>query len=677
MSSAAKQAPDTPQDEHPTPPPPVPDRRAWVLIGVPVLAALVAFAPVVANGFVDWDDRENFLENSNYTGLGWPQIRWAWSAVLLGVFQPLSWMLLEVQYTLWGLAPWGYHLSSLALYLAATAALYALVVALLERGGAVAAGRGSWRIHLGAAVAVTLFAIHPLRTEVVAWVSSQSYLPCALFSLLTLLAYLRAHPVDGPMRLGWAATAFLLFVAALLSKAVAVTVPCVLLILDVYPLRRIGGREGLFAGPKARQAWLEKLPYFAEGVVFAGVAVWARRQDFVSHRGEPLALGPLETRVARTCYAVVFYLWKTIWPVRICAFYPLDQRGSLSAWPHLACGLLVGGTTAALVLLWKRWPALLAAWASYLVILAPNSGLVPGGSQAATDRYGYMAMMGLVVPVAGGIAGGLNARRRALALATIAAPMSIGLIALDWRQCRTWRDTLSLWGSALAFYPSSRAHTGLGAELLNQHRYAEAEHHLAEAVRMAPGDALARRRLANALAMQGKHAEAQAQLDALVENLAGVDRLMAEGISMSLRGKYAEAETRLAEVVRQQPEHCEARRALGVVLANQGRLSEAEAQFIEAVRLRPNHEMSRIDLGTSLAQQGKLAESEAQFAEAVRLNPESIAAMRNLGKVLGIQGRFAEAEAQFANVLRRQPDDRESQEALAEFRRIRQRIALP
>src|SRR5262249_22260505 len=134
---------------------------------------------------------------------------------------------------------------------------------------------------------------------------------------------------------------------------------------------------------------------------------------------------------------------------------------------------------------------------------------------------------------------------------------------------------------------SPHAHTGLGAELMNQQRYAEAEHHLAEVVRMAPDNGPARRKLASALAAQGKLAEAQAQLDALVQNLDGADRLMAEGISLSLKGKYAEAETPLAEVVRQKPENAEARRALGVALTRQGKFAEAEAQFAEVVRLRP------------------------------------------------------------------------------------------
>src|SRR5262249_44526933 len=150
-------------------------------------------------------------------------------------------------------------------------------------------------------------------------------------------------------------------------------------ILDVYPLRRIGGRNGLFAGPRARQAWLEKLPYFAESVVFAGVASWAKQQYFVENLGQPLPQGPWATRVAQMFYGVVFYVWKTVWPVRITAFYPLYRRVSLSAWPYLACGLLIVVTTVALVLLRKRWPALLAAWVSYLVILAPNSGLVQIG----------------------------------------------------------------------------------------------------------------------------------------------------------------------------------------------------------------------------------------------------------------------------------------------------------
>jgi hypothetical protein len=363
-------------------------------MAAPILAAVVAFAPVVANGFVEKDDRRNFLENPGFAGLGWPQIHWAWTAVVLGVYQPLSWMLLEAQYALWGLAPWGYHLSSLALYVAATAVLYALCVALLERGGAGEGGGGPWPIHWGAAIAVGLFAILPLRTEVVAWASCQPYLPCALFSLLALLAYLRAHPAEGPTRPGWAVVAFLVFMAALLSKAVAVTLPLILLILDVYCLRRIGGGNGLFSGPRARRAWAEKLPYFAATAVFACLAIWAAEHSPASTNAEPLApQGPLDLRMARMFYAVLFYLYKTIRPVRIAAFYPLQSGMSLVASPYWICGLIVVGVTVAFVVMRRRWPGLLAAWASYLVLLPPRIVFSAQDSQAAAVSFSTVAFL--------------------------------------------------------------------------------------------------------------------------------------------------------------------------------------------------------------------------------------------------------------------------------------------
>jgi Flp pilus assembly protein TadD len=678
MSQAAEQGPASPRVEDPTTTPPRHDRRAWALIVIPLLAAVVAYAPVVGNGFVDLDDGTNFVENRGYAGLGWTQIRWAWTAAILGVYQPLSWMLLEVQYVLWGYAPWGYHLSSLALYLAATAALYALCVALLERGWAGEGGAGPWPIHWGAAIAVGLFAIHPLRTEVVARVSCQPYLPCALFSLLALLAYLRAHPGDGPMRPGWAVAAFLLFVAALLSKAVAVTLPVVLLILDVYPLRRIGGGTGLLLGPRARWAWAEKLPYFAASAVCAWLAFWAQARYLASIPYEPLAPGSLDSRVAQMCYGLVFYLYKTIRPVRITAYYPPRSGVTFFAFPYWICGPLVVGMTVAFVSMRKRWPGLLAAWAIYLVILAPNSGLVMHGGQMAADRYSYMSMMGLVILAAAALAGAITTRRRAYAIAAVAAVTAAVLIPLDWRQCRTWRDPSSLLGNALASYPNVKVQHNLAMDLARHERYAEAERHLAEVVRKAPDFGRAGRNLIGILVNQGKLTEAKARLAELATHkVAEVDLLIAEGSVLTLQGENAEAEARFTKAVRLESDGCQARQGLGVSLLRQRKLAEAEAQFAEVVRRKPDDAAARVDLGTSLARQGKLAEAEAQLALAVRLAPGSLTAIKALGKTLGMQGKIREAEAQFQQALRLQPDDLESRAALGKFAQIRDRLRLP
>jgi hypothetical protein len=277
--------------------------------------ALAAFLPVRDNGFVSYDDRGNFLENGSFRGLGWPQLVWAWTTPHVGVYEPLGWMLLEAEYQAWGLDPRGYHIASLALYSLVTIALYGLTVA------AVALSRpGLWRDNPGtvracACLAVGLYAVHPLRVQAVAWASCQSYVVCGLFSVLTVLAYLRAHDDSPRVRRGWLVGSFLLYAAALLSKAPAITLPAVLLVLDVYPLGRLG--PGRWRGPVARRIYREKVPFAALSVIFAALAVWARARAMT-----PVPGHGAEARIARACYNVVFYLAKTVAPVRISACTP-------------------------------------------------------------------------------------------------------------------------------------------------------------------------------------------------------------------------------------------------------------------------------------------------------------------------------------------------------------------
>src|SRR5262249_42631508 len=228
-----------------------------------VLLVVAAFLPVLGNDFVNWDDQVNFLGNPDFRGLGWPQVRWAWTTFLLGVYQPLAWLLLEAQYVVGGPDPRGYHLVSLLLHAANAVALYALTAALLARCRPHIFLHGPWARALGAGLAPALFAVHPLRVEAVAWASCQPYLPCALFSMLAVLAYLRAVDEGPSPRWGWLAASLALAAAAMLSKAVALSLPAVLVILDVYPLRRLGGGPGRWLGPSARKVWLEKLPFFA------------------------------------------------------------------------------------------------------------------------------------------------------------------------------------------------------------------------------------------------------------------------------------------------------------------------------------------------------------------------------------------------------------------------------
>ena len=259
-------------------------------------------------------------------GWGAAQVKWAWSTFWLGVYQPLAWLLFEVQYVFWKLDPHGYHLTSLILHAANAVVLYVLTVTLLVRCQTDLWLKSPWTCSLGAGLATALFAVHPLRVEAVAWASCQPYLPCALFSMLAVLAYLRAFEMGSSPRWGWLVASFVLFVAALLSHAVAVSLPVVLLILDVYPLRRFGDGPGRWFGTAARRVWWEKVPFIMVSLVFMGLAIAARsRNHWLSTEQNDASAS-----IAQACYGIWFYIIKTVLPLDLVAVYPLPQRDRLA-----------------------------------------------------------------------------------------------------------------------------------------------------------------------------------------------------------------------------------------------------------------------------------------------------------------------------------------------------------
>src|SRR5438876_7632173 len=266
--------------QHQGPPPREPvvhtPAPGWVLWLVPVLIALVtvaAFLPTLQNQFVNWDDDENFLDNPHYRGLGWTQLRWMWTTLHLGHYIPLTWMTFGLDYLLWCMNPVGYHLTSLLLH-AANAVVFFFVVhriltlalpRLSERGRALAVSAG---------FAALVFAIHPLRVESVAWVTERRDVLSGLFYLSAILIYLWACE-GGARGRGWYWLSVAVFGCALLSKSMVVNLPVVLLILDVYPLRRLGGAVGWWSEP-ARRVYVEKIPFVLLAAAASAVALMAQ-----------------------------------------------------------------------------------------------------------------------------------------------------------------------------------------------------------------------------------------------------------------------------------------------------------------------------------------------------------------------------------------------------------------
>ena len=589
-------------------------RSTW-LVAIPlVLIVIAAFMPALENGFVNWDDDENFVDNPYYRGLGLAQMKWAWTTFWLGVYQPLAWLLFETEYVFWRLDPHGYHLTSVILHAANVVVLYVLTVTLLVRCQTDLWQKSPWTCFLGAGLATALFAVHPLRVEVVAWASCQPYLPCALFSMLAVLAYLSAFERDAYPRRVWLAAAFVLFVAALLSHAIAVSLPAVLVILDVYPLRRFGDAPGRWFGPAARRVWREKVPFILASLVFTGLAIAARNRGAFSPEHSDASV-----RIARACYGTWFYLVKTLLPLDLVAMYPLPREMDWLASPFLLSILGTLGVSVGLFLLRRRWPGLLAVWLSYLVILAPNSGIIRFSAQITADRYSYMAMLGWVIAVAAclcriGQTTSRPPRPAAMAIIALGLAALLGLILMTRDQCRTWRDTKTLWTHALTCWAgsNSRAHYNMGHYFFRRGNIEAATAHYTLALRLDPGDIDIRNNLGVVLAHQGKYAEAATQYaEVLRLDPTDVAAHFNLGVNLFRQGKDSEAATHYAEVLRLDPRSVDAHYNLGVVLSRQRKYAQAESHYLEALRLNPGLARAQNNLEADRARQQKLEKSAA------------------------------------------------------------------
>src|SRR2546427_2183593 len=441
-----RQHPQLPPRERGEPvPSALPQRRgSWL---IPVLIALVTFAaflPTLQYQFVTWDDATNFLENAHYRGLGWTHLRWMWTTHL-GHYIPLTWMTLGLDYLLWGMNPVGYHLTNLLLHAANAVVFFVVVRRLLTRALSSPSERGH-ALALSAGFASLVFAIHPLRVESVAWATERRDVLSGLFYLVAILLYLRAcERGERGRRWYWGSVG--LFVCALLSKSMAVSLPVVLLILDVYPLRRLGGALGWWSEP-ARRVYVEKILFVLLAAAASAIAVMAQPS---AHAAVPLAHLSLPGRLAVSAYGLSFYLWKTVAPVNLSPLYELSPTVNPWAMPFLLSYGLVLALTAIVLALRRRVPGLLAAWVAYIVVLLPVLGIFQSGPQIAADRYTYLAGLGWAI-LAGAPLSSWPATRFLITGPALCALLGLGV--LTWNQVQIWHDAEKLWTHALATYRS-------------------------------------------------------------------------------------------------------------------------------------------------------------------------------------------------------------------------------
>jgi len=669
-------------------------------LGAAVLALVgIAFAPALTAEFLNFDDDKLFTLNHRWRGLGPEHVRWMLSTGLMGHWQPLTWLSFGVDHALHGLTGPGhpeagaYHATSVVLHALTALAFFwlgrrLLAIALPELDDV--------RRTVAAAAAAALWAVHPLRVESVVWLTERRDVLSALFAVLAVGVWLdwaavgrvetRTRGVTlaavgcavaavaavllgldlsdpGMLRVAswplvalgagaWIAAivavvrgskhapAFALACACLLlslcAKAWAMVLPAVLLVLDVWPLRR------------AQAGWtavlVEKLPLVVPAVVFARIAHWAQASGVGVMK--TWDQHPLDARVAQALYGLAYYPVRSLVPIDLLPIYELPAHMSLGELRWLVPAVAVVAVAVGVLAAWRRAPALAVACVIYAILVSPVLGFVQSGPQLVADRYAHLATMPFALLAAGAAA--RLSRTHALAVGLVGGGLVLASAAGTWRHATVWQTSASLWEHAYAVAPRSPAVLGTLGTLR------------AKAAEQAPDPARALTLLREAAWL---HEQAFA-LDAdplALQNLSQVHGLMSLYDRANAGGHHRDAveySRRALELAERQhlatPDYV---LSYGTDLVNVGRLDEGIERLRWYVQVEPDRLRGLINLGGALTLAGRGAEAVPLLERACRLEPENPQAWVGLARAQQALGQRDAALASWRRALALAPGD--------------------
>jgi len=430
-------------------------------------------------------------------------------------------------------------------------------------------------------------------------------------------------------------------VAAMLSKSIVMTLPLLLVVIDWYPLRRL---RRPWRSSENRRVLLEKIPFVLIGVAGAALSYWA-----VGHNEyfTPTTKYPLPSRMAMALYSIVFYVSKTVLPMDLSPLYELPSRVDPFDAQFLSAGIAVVLVSVALLALAGRWPAALAAYAWYVIVLVPVGGLVHAGFQLAHDRYSYLSCLPFAVLVGGAVVWLVGARTRGalrpplfVASCTALGALLTTLAILTWLQVQVWRDTESLWTHATYVTPEcSICHDNYGALLVNSSPVPPrpqmiAIEHFQDALALKPDREKPYGGLGLALIQLGRPREAEAALRRALNNrpveLGALNNL---GLALSQQQRFAEAEPYLRQAVTMEPHNVVARANLAEALVGLKRFDEALGELRRASDEQPFAPEPRIALVLASRAAGNTTEMRKQLTILRQLHP---AAARDIAAKHGL-----------------------------------------
>ena len=591
-----------------------PEKRTLVLSLLLVVFTLAVYNQATHFQFVNFDDDRYVTENPHLkAGLSWGTIKWAIFSTDEANWHPLTWMSHALDYQWFHLNPAGHHFTSIIFHALSGCILFLLLF------------RSTRRLGLSFFVAA-VFALHPSNVESVVWVSERKNVLSTFFFLLTLGAYgWCAVKADWKRYLAVAG----LFICALASKPMVVTLPFVLLLLDYWPLQRFRGWTEPCGHSQASPTKLivEKIPLFALSAASCLITMRAQRAA-----GAVGALPfPLGVRLKNALYAYVLYMKETVWPAKLAPLYP-HPGNSLALWKAVVAALVLL-VVSVLVVRFRARGYLMVGWLWFLGTLVPVIGLVQVGNQAMADRYTYIPFIGLFVAIAWGVAElAETAKLSTMIKVASCACVVLTLASVTYRQAGYWRDSLRLWKHALEVTNNNFvAEDEFGGALTQLGRFDEAYPHFVRAAQLQPADPVSHSNMGAYLHQHGHAAEAIPQYE-IAARLTTDTRVLATtyanlGSAFADVGDYAKAHAAFDQSIRLNPIRFNTWVGMGLLAEREGKVEEAIRHFVRSVQLQPS-DQGYFELGRTLAQSGRNQEAIAAYQLALQISPNLIEAQQ-------------------------------------------------
>jgi hypothetical protein len=551
----------------------------------------LVYLPTLKNGFV-WDDIQYVIENKRIRSLDARALSIMFTSFYVGNWHPLTWISHAIDYKLWGLDPRGHHLINILLHGLNALVVFLLVLKLIklaQKANESAPLSGPlWHSTipplLAAAVAALLFSFHPLRVESVAWVSERKDLLCAFFFLLSTACYLNyvLSQISLKRRI-WYIHCLILFILALMSKPMAVTFPVVVLLLDIYPLRRFH-----FSLRSTKIMLFEKIPFVALSSAASIVAIFAQNYGRSIRTLEQI---PIDIRLLNAIRTPLFYLKKMIIPHELVPLYPFPVHVVWWDMQYLLSAMLIVVITCFTIwMITKGNYLFFVAWAYYVVTLLPVLGLLQVGGQSAADRYTYLPSLSICILVGAGIYWTINrdiVEKNKVVLGGLILGGFVCLTILGRltvNQSEVWKDSERLWSCvANAFpYPQSDplVHFNLGNAFAKSDKLDEAISEYKKALLLSPGHVRAHNNLGRAYAV---------------------------------KGNYDEAIMEFKRALAISPRHVRARNNLGVAYFHKGEFDKAIIEIKRSLAIRPNNVNAHNTIALAYYSQGKYKLALAHF----------------------------------------------------------------